>query len=155
MCGSVVREPPGSGFDVAAFGEPFEYIANRSRIFRHLGAQVAIVVGYSNVLRLVEELVTEERSTASSSSERPSSGCGRSRSAQFYVERGGGPVKPPHGSMVAFGVQPEFTCKLAVSGEEHDTDDADDVAGVRFVSVLKLGSDGLIERLFVHGAACS
>jgi hypothetical protein len=57
--------------------------------------------------------------------------------------------------MVAFGVQPEFTCKLAVSGEEHDTDDADDVAGVRFVSVLKLGSDGLIERLFVHGAACS
>src|SRR5438128_7463980 len=39
-------------------------------------------------------------------------------------------------SMVAFGVQPEFTCKLA--GEEHGTDDADDVAGVRFVGVLKV-----------------
>jgi hypothetical protein len=36
--------------------------------------------------------------------------------AQFFVERGGGPVRPPHGSMVAFGVQPEFTCKLAVAG---------------------------------------
>jgi hypothetical protein len=54
--------------------------------------------------------------------------------------------------MVAFGVQPEFTCKLAVAAEEHATDDADDVAGVRFVGVLKLGSDGCIEGLFVHGA---
>jgi len=49
-------------------------------------------------------------------------------------------------------VQPEFTCKLAVAAEEHGTDDADDVAGVRFVGVLKLGSDGCIESLFVHGA---
>jgi len=54
--------------------------------------------------------------------------------------------------MVAFGVQPEFTCKLAVAAEEHATDDADDVAGVRFVGVLKLGSDGCIEGLFVQGA---
>jgi hypothetical protein len=53
---------------------------------------------------------------------------------------------------VAFGVQPEFTCKVAVAGEEDGTDDADDVAGVRFVGVLKFGSDGFIERLFVHGA---
>ena len=45
--------------------------------------------------------------------------------------------------MVAFGVQPEFTCKLAVAGEEHGTDDADDVAGVNFVGALKVGSDGL------------
>jgi len=72
--------------------------------------------------------------------------------AQFFVERGGGPVRPPYGSMVAFGVQPEFTCNLAVAGEEHGTDDADDVAGVRFVGVLKLRSDGCIERLFLHGA---
>jgi hypothetical protein len=54
--------------------------------------------------------------------------------------------------MVAFGVQPEFTCKLAVAGEEHGTDDADDVAGVPFVGVLKVGGDGPIERLFLHGA---
>jgi len=54
--------------------------------------------------------------------------------------------------MVAFGVQPEFTCKLAVAGEEHGTNDADDVARVRFVGVLKIGSDGCIEGLFVHGA---
>jgi len=49
--------------------------------------------------------------------------------------------------MVAFGVQPEFTCKLAVAGEEHGTNDADDVARVRFVGVLKIGSDGCIEGL--------
>jgi hypothetical protein len=55
-------------------------------------------------------------------------------------------------SMVASGVQPEFTCKLAVAGEEHGTDDADHVAGVRFVGVLKVGGDGLIERLFLHVA---
>ena len=61
-------------------------------------------------------------------------------------------ARPAHGSMVAFGVQPEFTCKLTVAGEEHCTDDADDVAGVRFVGVLNFGSDGCIESLFVHGA---
>jgi hypothetical protein len=47
--GFVVHEPPGSAFDVAAIGKPLKYVANRTRVFCHLSAQVAIVAGYSDV----------------------------------------------------------------------------------------------------------